>query len=244
MKRINVEMQLTLRCQIACTNCNRLMGRFPDQGTQDDMSVRQVMRFVEQLAASPVQVKRLKLLGGEPLLHPEFERVYHVLGAATIEGFIQSVKIECNRIIARPDLPKYNAIRWAGKPFNRKRHLPACWSPTDLGLPTPNAPCSMPRICGVSLDAYGYSLCSVCSRMLSVFMREDLYVDEFPADWRNVFAETIEEICPHCIFSAPQEFKDLHCYPLAETPLKAERATETWQAWLDQFDGHAKKEKW
>ena len=244
MRRINLEMQLTLRCQISCPNCNRLIGRLPDQGTQDDMSTEQVLRFVNQIANSPVKVKRLKLLGGEPLLHPQFDKVYLLLAAAVGEGLIQKVKIESNGILPRPDVPPCEGIHWAGKPFSRKRHLPACWSPTDLQLPTPNAPCSMPRICGVSLDAYGYSLCSVCSRMLSVFEREDLYVDKFPADWRNAFAETIEKMCPHCIFSAPQDFKDKHCYPLNETPPEALTATRTWQDYLDDFDGHAKKEKW
>jgi len=244
MKRINVECNLTLRCQLNCTNCNRMMGRAPDRGEEEDMTVEQVQRFVYQLAGGPVKVKRLKLLGGEPLLHPWFAEVYGILASAIEDGLIQKVKIESNGILPRPDMPPHDNIHWAGKPYKRKRHLPVLWSPTDMGLPTPNAPCSMPRICGISLDAYGYSLCSMCPMMLRVFQREDLYVDEFPGDWREVFAETIEHICPHCIFSAPQEFKDKHCYPVTDTPEDALMPTPTWREHLEVFDGHAKKGKW
>lgn len=247
MKRINCEMNLTLRCNAQCKNCNRHCDRYPDRGEEEDMTVEQISRFIDQIADSPIKVKRLKLLGGEPLLHPDFEAIYFMLAKATDDGLIQKIKIESNGIIPHPHVGRHDNIRWAGKPFKRKKHLPVLWSPTDMGLETPGCPCSMPRICGISLDAYGYSLCSMCPMMLRIFQCEEfyaLYADEFPGNWQEVFVDTIKTICPHCIFSASQEFKDQHCYPVTDTPEHALKPTETWQLYLDEFDGHAKKGKW
>ena len=159
MHRVNLELNLTLRCQLQCPNCNRLCHLFPDRGEEEDMTVEQVLRFCNQLANSPVKVKRLKLLGGEPLLHPEFPEVYHHLLAAVEEGLIGKIKIESNHVLPKPDVPEHPKVHWAGKPQHRKRHLPVLWSPRDMGYTT-KGPCVMPRICGPILDAYGYSLCS------------------------------------------------------------------------------------
>jgi len=243
MKRINVEMNLTMRCQLRCTNCNRLPQLFPDRGEEEDMTARQVLRFCNQVANSPVKVKRLKLLGGEPLLVPHFSEVYDHLLAAVGEGLISRIKIESNYVLPKPDLPEHPQIRWAGKPQHRKRHLPVLWSPRDLGYKT-KGPCSMPRICGPSLDAYGYALCSVAVMMFRIFGREDLYRKEFPGDWRRDFAEAIETICPDCCWSMPQDWCEAHSYPLAETPEAAKQPTETWRYHLDRWDQKVKKERW
>lgn len=243
MNRINLEINLVRRCQLSCTNCNRLVGLFRDDAAEEDMSVRQILRFINQLDNSPVKVKRVKLLGGEPLLHPHFAEVYRLLTDAIDEGLIQKVKIESNGIIARPDLPPHENIQWAGKPVHRKRHLPVLWSPRDLGHET-TGPCSMPRICGPSLDAYGYSLCSVAVMMYRVFRREDLYQDEFPGSWQEDFRVAIDEMCPECLWSMPEEWKEAHVYPLDQTPEKATVATPTWAHYLRTFDGKPKKARW
>lgn len=243
MRRINLEMNLTTRCQLQCVNCNRLCHVYPDRGEEEDMSIEQIQRFIGQLRESPVKVKRLKLLGGEPLLVPHFAEVYGLLAAAVDEGFIRNIKIESNHVLPKPDVADHPHIRWAGKPQHRKRHLPVLWSPRDMGHET-KGPCSMPRICGPSLDAYGYSLCSVCVMMFRLFDREDLYRDEFPGNWHEDFAEAIEVMCPQCIWSMPQKWCEAHAYPLNDTPQEAQNATPSWAERLFRTDGKAKKARW
>jgi hypothetical protein len=226
-----------------CTNCNRLCHLFPGRGKEEDMTVDQIQRFIGQVRQSPVKVKRIKLLGGEPLLAPDFVPAYHILREAILEGLVQKVKIETNGILPRPDVPDHPAIQWAGKPPHKKRHLPTLWSPTDFGLPI-TAPCSMPRICGISLDAYGYSLCSMCPMMYRIFQREYFYREEFPYNWREVFASTIQEVCIHCVFAGPEEWRHEHLYPINDTPEEATCPTATWAHNLKRFSGKTRKERW
>ncbi len=242
-KAINVELNLTLRCNLGCTNCNRLCHLYRDRGPEEDMSYEQIVRFVNQIANSPVKVKRLKLLGGEPLVHPDFARIYVLLMAAVGEGLIHKIKIESNGVLPKPDVPPHPAIRWAGKPPRRKRHMPVLWSPRDLGIVTAG-PCVMPSRCGISLDAYGYSLCSVCIMMFRVFGAEDLYRDDFPQNWRQDFAQAIDVLCPQCAWSMPQLWCEAHSYPLNATPSIARQSTASWTTALASFDGHAKKVRW
>lgn len=243
-KRTRCEMNLTLRCQLQCTNCNRLCHLYPDRDEDEDMSLEQVRRFLSQLRASPVKISRLKLLGGEPLLHPEFITVLGALFVAVDEGLIEKIKIETNHVLPKPDVPDHPQIQWAGKSWFRKRHAPALWSPRDLGMPPTKGPCPMPRQCGFSIDSRGYSLCSVAIMLLRLAGREDLYRDEFPTDWRRDFAETIDLLCPDCIFSLPKQALEDVSFPLDETPPGAQRPTRTWEKRIEGHDGKPKLFRW
>ena len=236
MRRINIELNLTLACNQRCTNCNRHCDKYPDR--TEHMTASQVARFLRQVARSSVQIKRLKVVGGEPLLNTHFPEVYNLLRVGLDEGLIQKVKVDSNRTVPWPNVAKDERIHRSGKRPSRKRHLPTLWSPRDMGHQT-SGPCAMPRICGPSLDAYGYSPCSMAVMMLRVFRLEHLYRDEFPhGPW------AMDEICPDCIFSMPTDWCEAHVYPLAETPEEALRPTPTWAKALAEFDGTAHKERW
>lgn len=236
MKRINIELNLTLACNQRCPNCNRHCDKYPER--TEHMSLKQIERFIDQIEESPVKIKRLKLVGGEPLRHPQFAKIYDRLYDAVDDDLIQKVKIDSNGTVPYPDVPEHPQIHRSGKRPSRKRHLPTLWSPRDMGHTT-SGPCAMPRICGPSLDAYGYSPCSMAVMMFRVFRLEQLYRDYFP---RELWA--MDEICPDCIFSMPTDWCEAHVYPLAETPEEALKPTPTWEKALAEFDGTCHKERW
>jgi len=67
-----IEMDITYLCNLHCANCNRSSAQAPEAV---HMSVRQVTEFVDDSLATGRQWRRIRILGGEPTLHPEFDLI-------------------------------------------------------------------------------------------------------------------------------------------------------------------------
>ena len=216
------ELNITLRCNCACHNCNRLCHMKPDWAKDSDMTVFDVQYFVLQLRMQGVIANRIKIVGGEPLVHPEFKEIMASLCVGADAGLIKKIKIDSNGTLPRPDIPKHPAVHWSGRKPSRKAHLPTLWSPTDLGLQL-HYPCSMPRVCGVSLDNRGYLPCSSAISIVRTFGYEDQYSDSIHGPW------DMDKICKHCVFAAPKAWKDEHCLPLKDIPEEHKQPTKSWK---------------
>ncbi|MCP4540265.1 MAG: hypothetical protein GY832_24260 [Chloroflexi bacterium] len=216
------ELNITLRCNCACPNCNRLCHMKPDWAEDSDMTVADVWRFTSQLKRRNVVANRIKIVGGEPLVHPRFNEVMVSLCIAADAGLINKIKIDTNGTLPRPNIPDHPAVHWSGRRPSKKIHLPTLWSPTDLGL-TLRYPCSMPRLCGVSLDNRGYLPCSSAISIVRTFGYDEQYSDSIHGPW------DMDKICKHCVFAAPVEWKDRHCLPLTEILEEHKRPTKSWR---------------
>ena len=220
-RRINFEINPTLRCNLKCPNCNRLCHLTPKWANDSDMTVEQVERFVAELRGGPVQAKRVKVAGGEPLLHPELGEILGVLLAGVTEGLIEKIKIDSNGTLPKLHI-EHPALRWSGRKPAKKVHLPTLWSPTDLNLPT-SYPCSMPKACGISLDNRGYLPCSMAISLVRTgVVGPEHYCDTFNARWN------FHEICPHCVFAAPEAWRKAYCKPLNKITSGEKLPTATW----------------
>ena len=241
--RSRIEMNLTLRCQMACPNCDRLCHLYRDRDEDDDMDLEQVRKFVDQVRECSTKVSRLKLLGGEPLLHPRFVEVHRMLMDAVDEGLIQRVKIETNHVLPKPDVPEHPRIQWAGKPYKKKRHMPVLWRPADVGLKSVGI-CKNPYRCGISLDSRGFALCSPAIMIMRVFRLEKYYVDHWPIDWEVTFKEAVKALCPLCFRSVSEEDRKRFSFPLKATPDALKRPSTMWKAALSGFDGRSRRKRW
>ena len=229
MTRINFELNVTLRCNLACPNCNRLCHLKPAWAEDSDMSVGHVELFVDNLRNGPVKAKRVKVAGGEPLLHPELAQIIDVLLAGVRDGVIGKVKVDTNGTMndKRPAI-EHPALSWSGRKPSRKVHLPTLWSPTDLGLPL-TYPCTMPAKCGISLDNRGYLPCSMAISICRTFEGMERYYADRPNSHFGKFAHAI---CRHCIFAAPKAFREEHCRKLKDITEAEKQPTKTWEAAL------------
>lgn len=207
------------------------------------MDLGQIQKFIDQVRENSTKVSRLKLLGGEPLLHPQFNEAYRMLMDAIDEGLIQKVKIETNRILPKPDVPDHPQIQWAGKSYGKKKHMPVLWCPADVGLKSVGI-CKNPTRCGISLDSRGFSLCSPAIMIMRVFHLERLYVDRWPVDWEATFKGAVEELCPLCFRSVSEEDRRRYCIPLKATPDTMKRPSVMWKAAMSGFDGKSRRKRW
>lgn len=240
MQSLRLELNLTLACNHACPACNRLCDRFPKRTAH--MDVKQIHRMIAQCRSAQLTglatVKRLKVVGGEPLLHPDYPEIHALLCTAANEGVFQSVKIQSNGLLPLPKgLATSPRVGFSGKSFRKRGHLPI-WAPEDKGAES--APgCMMIRRCGASLDAFGWLPCSAAIAIVGVFGLEYLYRDELPiGPWG------LDELCRHCACSAPMEWQEEHTKLFTDMDDEHRSPSKTWAEAMDGWDGLPKKERW
>jgi len=206
MLKLNFDLNVTLKCNLKCNNCNRMCNYFPER--EEHMSVAQVEKFVSQVREVG-GINKLKVLGGEPLLHPNFKDIYYILTDAAKEGLFQSIKVDTNHTINTAQYERYNFTRWMGKSPRKKCHNPYVWNPKDYGFSNLIGPCHGVNRCGFSLDKYGFTPCSPAIMLVRLYGLNHLYKRELPTKFWGA-----NEVCPLCISAAPQDFIAKHSKPL------------------------------
>ncbi len=77
VSRRYVEIDLTYRCNLKCRNCNRSCTQAP---SRRDIPVERITAFIRESVERGRPWKRVRLLGGEPTLHPEFAKIVRLFG--------------------------------------------------------------------------------------------------------------------------------------------------------------------
>lgn len=226
---INLELNITLQCNLACSNCNRLCHIYRNR--TEHMSLEQIDKFIKQAKAGG-GINKLKVLGGEPLLHPQFIDIYRMLTDAAKEGIIRVIKIESNKTIPHPNVEGFPFVSWKGRIQSKKKHQPILWSPKDLGVIKGAQPqCSQISKCGFSLDKYGYLPCSLAIMLSRLFGMTDLYRYDLPTSpWG------LDKLCPDCIFSMDAEWRSHHSSKrLSEHTIEEKSPTLRFKEALEKF---------
>ena len=170
-KSNEAEWHITYKCDLSCPNCNRLCFLPP---TTPDMTLDDAREFVRQ-ARELDWFPKIVILGGEPTLHRdlfEFIEVAHEISPGRVEiwsnGYRDVAKQKLERVrregLARVCeetikadgcmvLPQADFFL-APKDFGVINHRP-CHNHAAIG-------------CGISVDAKGYTLCSIGGAIDSV----------------------------------------------------------------------------
>jgi Radical SAM superfamily len=74
--RDRLELDITCACNLHCFNCNRSCEQARDQ---DHMSVGQVRRFLDESRERNTRWRLIKVIGGEPTIHPQFDEIIELL---------------------------------------------------------------------------------------------------------------------------------------------------------------------
>jgi len=225
----SIEIDITLRCNLRCLNCDRAIRHAPGN---EVMSVEQIQHFIDETKQLGWKWERLKLIGGEPTLHPQFDKVVGVMehfhnanpwctielwtngyGSLYLPGWIKVVNSHKTGI--RNAFVSFNMA-----PIDDKRYKNLDFSKG----------CPLLEHCGLGLNSYGYYPCPAGSTVDRVFgfdigvksLREFIEGKR----WR----QQLPQLCRYC-----GHFK--HQFKREWT--RKEKISASWQRAFDDY-GHNK----
>lgn len=229
--RTRIEIDITWACNLRCFNCNRSCEQAP---TGESMTTEQVRRFVQESLQSAHRWERIRVIGGEPTLHPtldeiltELLRYKAVYPSVTIEiashGYGERTKAALARL--PPGVSVENSAKESPlqpfQPFN----LAPIDDPTYDRADFRNG-CPVTQVCGVGLGPYGYYPCAVAAGIDRV-MGYDLGRKTLPASNDDMEPDlaTFCKVCGH--------FKREHRRPITG-PLRSPTWEEAYLRWHKQ----------
>jgi hypothetical protein len=170
-----VEIDLTYRCNLGCRNCNRSCTQAP---SDLEISLEAIDAFLARSLALRIAWERIRLLGGEPTLHPRFEQILERLlhhRAAHNPGLRIVVctngwGARVNRALDR--LPPGVAIKNTAKGPRQRLFRPFNRAPVDSlrrRVSDLSAGCRILHDCGIGLTPLGYYPCAIAGGIDRVF---------------------------------------------------------------------------
>jgi hypothetical protein len=235
-----VEIDLTSLCNLRCNNCNRSSAQAPEAVHIDVKAIRE---FVDDSLAEGRRWARIRLLGGEPTLHPQFNAILEELlryKAVYPESSLEVVTNGHGRKVQAviDSLPpsvyvenssKTGVVQPGFRPFNM--------APQDsiayLGADYRNG-CSIASTCGLGLTAQGYYPCAVAGgidRVLGL-RRGRTRLPPLEDEMRDL----MDVACRLC-----GRFRDGHYVPeKLRRPLLTQRTSRSWEriyeAWRSRME--------
>lgn len=227
-----LEIDITYFCNLACAGCSRSSAQAP---TKQHMPVEMIQGFLEESAERGLEWESLHLLGGEPTLHPEFERIITLLDTWFAEHSPETdLKVITNgygtkvqsRITALPSKWRYEN---SYKPDRDTSHFdPFNVAPVDLEDWRDEdftKACYIPQDSGVALTPYGYFHCAVAGGIERI-APQGLGMASLP-DHPWEFIEQMRAYCGQCGLFLRDTFQARSEHSASFTP---ETMSQFWEA--------------
>ena len=233
--RDRIEIDLTYACNLRCLNCNRSVSQAPEKLY---MSRERIKQFIAESIARQKHWKNIRLLGGEPTLHPEFlgilddllqyrKSVPHCVIEVVTNGNGKAVKAMLKKIpagIVIENSAKSGNLQPTFGPFN----LAPVDTPAYRFADYRNG-CAVMEECGMALTPLGYYPCAVAGGIDRIEGNQ-LGHDSIPADDDDMLAAA-EKLCRLC-----GHFREGHFIPNHLRPLTMEQKTSpTWVRLYDKW---------
>ena len=197
-----IEIDITYACNLSCFNCNRSVRQAP---SGDRVTVEQIERFLRESIDKGFTWRRVRLLGGEPTVHPQFFEIVDLLMAYRREhspkmllavhtnGYGDKVGAILDRL--PPDVKIVNTAKTGVStlfyPFNLAPRDAATHRFVDYSMG-----CRVPEHCGTGLNAFGYYPCAVAGGIDRV-LGLDIGRKELP-DGDDRMADELRQLCQWC----------------------------------------------
>jgi hypothetical protein len=173
-----IEIEISSYCNLGCTQCDRNCGQ-AQAPTNEKMSVEQIAKFIEQSIKTRKRWYKIRVLGGEPTLHPDWLVILERLRKYR-DGYSPYTTIELvtngygpvvtNRLPLIPaDIEIVNTAKTTPlQPDFCTYAVAPCDLPEyqDADYATG---CIIPEICGMALTRYGYYTCGAGASVDRVF---------------------------------------------------------------------------
>ncbi len=178
LSKKKIELDITYRCNLSCANCNRSVG-LRQAKSNIDMSLEQIQKFADESRQNEMHWDVIKLLGGEPTMHPQLNEIITII-KSYIDEYSPSTTLELwtngdgrkvrEVLKTLPDFVKVidsSDTRGAEPLFNSFNLAPVdskMYKHTDF-----SHGCSIIEKCGVGLTPYGYYPCAIAGGIDRVF---------------------------------------------------------------------------
>ena len=246
--RKRIEIDITWQCNLTCFDCNRCCGEAP---TTERMSVDQIARFIAESKRCGNPWRVIRVLGGEPTVHPDFTEIMHLLidykrslhntdedfGLVVYTNGLTEKSLQLVDDLAA-EVEVINTMKERGQ-VRHIGHFMA--SPVDLRDPVDDdftMACTQATACGIGLTPYGYYQCPIAGSIDRIFGR-NLGRQSLPDKSDDMF-DLMKEFCKHCGFF---DMDDESVFVSHEnTTLLTERpiVTESWERALGAIKNSGK----
>ncbi len=228
-----IEIDLTYVCNMRCNDCNRSVTQAPSnmQLTKADIDT-----FISDSIVANAEWELVRLLGGEPTLHPEFFAILDALRAyrdahrpeLVIEVISNGHGPRVNAVLEKipGDIKLTNTAKLSDdQPIHHAFNRAPCDRPEHAGSDFSNG-CFVTEYSGTGLTPMGYYHCAVAGGIDRIF-REGLGREALPASDDEMRAE-MAALCRLCGHFTAQ----LEAVP------DEERVSPTWKeayaAWAER----------
>ena len=222
--RDSIEIDITYACNLRCTNCNRSVTQAPEKA---ELGIDRIREFVDDSLNRGKRWRRIRLLGGEPTLHPQFFQIVELLLAYRAQVPECQIQVVSNGHGAHvrgrlARLPAGVEIENSGKHGNFQPsfgafNLAPADDPGFRDADYTNG-CSIMTDCGMGLGIGGYYPCAVAAGIDRV-LGETGGRAALPRD-EDDMADIARRLCRLCGHFREGHYIPEHLRkPLLETPM-------------------------
>jgi len=234
-----IEIDLTYLCNLKCNNCNRSSAQAPE-AVHIDREV--VSQFVDDSLKEGRNWARIRLLGGEPTLHPQFMAILDELLRykahypdtsiqVVTNGYgskVQAVLDSLPSSIYIENSTKEGAIQPTFGPFNLAPQDSIAYSNVDY-----RNGCSIASTCGMGLTPQGYYPCAIAGGVDRVLGLKRGRTRLPPPE--DEMRDLMDVACRLC-----GRFRDGHFVPeKLRSPLLTQKNSPSWQKIYDEWHHRA-----
>lgn len=231
----SMEMQILLACTWNCIACDQLSNFHSIAWIRRaTMTLAQISAFVAEMHTHNAYIGRIRILGGEPTLHPKFKEIIEYLDTE----LVQKHHVGRLEVITNGSHPeRHNAvkhlakIRVSGEEEKQRSHV-ANLAVTPASLGYEGKMCSAPWHCGFSFNYYGFFPCSAGAGIARLrdamkYQRLTLPVKGVRETWPE-----LQELCDQCYHGLKDEHKQRCGTQLVQLNVPGKETWEHLSGWL------------
>ncbi len=167
-----IELIITYCCNRQCYNCQAMVRQAP---SKDAMTVEQIKKFICETVEEKIKWNTIRIMGGEPTLHPNIEEIVRLLCEYRIQysvntkivivtnGYGDYVESVIKSISDHYDIVIENSNKMSDY---HEDFVEINNAPLDLDLYDEDEykrGCWITSLCGIALDLHGYYMCSTAA---------------------------------------------------------------------------------
>jgi hypothetical protein len=171
-----IGLDITYLCNLKCIGCHKSLGLCP---SNENLSVEQIEKFINESITQSRKWKLIRILGGEPTLHPQIMDIIDLLVAYKRKHSPATIL----RVDTNGHDPKVNSILSAmsneitfyntrKKNSKQTQHEAFFCAPVDrlvYRFSDFSNGCAWPFSCGITLSPYGYYFCGAAIGIERIF---------------------------------------------------------------------------